>query len=65
MNTITSCFVSFMGSPYVRQWFAEGWESNLDEQKLPKAHLDFFVFFFSLHTIKAQKNPLFLVDFVS
>lgn len=53
-----------MGFPYVRPWFAEGWESNLDELKLPKAHLDFFFFFFSLHTIKAQKNPIFLVDFV-
>lgn len=64
MNTITTCFVSFMGSPYVRPWFAEGWGSNLDEQKLPKAHLDFFFFFFALHTIKAQKESPFFSWFL-
>lgn len=48
-------------SPYVRPWFAEGWESNLDRTKITqKAHLDFFLLFlFSPHDQSSKESPFF------
>lgn len=59
MNTITTCFVSFMGSPYVRPWFCRRVRIKFRWTKITQGPFWFFLLFlFSPHDQSSKESIL-------